>query len=295
MPHNPHHRVDPASARLCPCEYSRPVNRMPFAKRQRSELFWRSRSRNGPFTTDAYGTAMARYAVVRLWLADRPGSLGLIASKIGEVGGDLVGIDILERDGARAVDELTVELPSGYEAENLAAALSQLAGVEVEDLRHLVSRTPYASRDPLDAAVLLAEATNIPGLSTAIVLGVSAVFSCEWCTILETTATGLSVLAESGNPPSAGWLDAFVTGARVGLSLSTSGAALVGPRDVAWAPLDCLDLAVVAGRDGPPFRGRERRQLQQLCQIAAARRRELDQTAIAPTGPEKLWKAQVAS
>ena len=98
---------------------------------------------------------MSRYAVVRLWLADRPGSLGQIATKIGEVGGDLVGIDILERDGARAVDELTVELPAGYEPDELVAVLSQLSGVEVEDLRHLVSREPYASRDPLDAAVAL--------------------------------------------------------------------------------------------------------------------------------------------
>lgn len=67
---------------------------------------------------------MTRYVVVRVWLADRPGSLGQLASKIGAVGGDLVGIDILERDGARAVDELTVELPDGFSPESLAAALS---------------------------------------------------------------------------------------------------------------------------------------------------------------------------
>ena len=89
---------------------------------------------------------MARYAVVRLWLSDRPGSLGQIATKIGEVGGDLVGIDILERDGARAVDELTVELAPDYAPDDLVAVLSQLSGVEVEDVRHLVSRAPY--REP---------------------------------------------------------------------------------------------------------------------------------------------------
>ena len=85
---------------------------------------------------------MTRYVVVRVWLADRPGSLGEVATKIGEVGGDLVGVDILERNGARAVDELTVELTDGCSAESLAEALSQLCGVEVEDLRHLVSRVP---------------------------------------------------------------------------------------------------------------------------------------------------------
>jgi hypothetical protein len=35
----------------------------------------------------------------------------------------------------------------------------------VEDLRHLVSRVPYAGRDPFDAAVLLAESTGRRELS----------------------------------------------------------------------------------------------------------------------------------
>jgi len=37
--------------------------------------------------------------VVRLWLPDRPGALGQVASRIGAVHGDVVGIKILERRG----------------------------------------------------------------------------------------------------------------------------------------------------------------------------------------------------
>jgi hypothetical protein len=228
--------------------------------------------RNSAFTATLYSSDMSRYAVVRLWLADRPGSLGQIATKIGEVGGDLVGIDILERDGARAVDELTVELAPGYEPDELVAVLSQLAGVEVEDLRHLVSREPYASRDPLDVAVALAEATDPVRLSAALAQGICTAFSCEWSIVLGTGEDGApSAVATLGNPPSPSWLGAFVAGARTGLSLSSGDAGLVGPRDVAWAPLEVSGLVVVAGRDGPPFRGRERRQLQQLCRVADAR------------------------
>ena len=51
--------------------------------------------------------------VIRMWLPDRPGALGQVASRIGAVRGDVVGIDILERDGGQAVDELVVELPDG--------------------------------------------------------------------------------------------------------------------------------------------------------------------------------------
>ncbi len=215
---------------------------------------------------------MFRYVVVRLWLADRPGSLGEIATKIGELGGDLVGIDILERDGARAVDELTVELPEGFHPEALANALSQLSGVEVEDLRHRVSQVPYAGRDPLDAAVLLAESIGPAELWDALAHGVRCAFACDWLSVLDMSGTPAVVLAEAGDPPGASWLGAFVAGARAGLAVSTrGGAGLVGPRDVAWSPLDSSCLAVVAGRDGPPFRSRERRQLQQLCRIADAR------------------------
>ena len=49
--------------------------------------------------------------VLRIWLEDRPGALGAVASRIGAVKGDLVGIEILERGGGRAIDELLVELP----------------------------------------------------------------------------------------------------------------------------------------------------------------------------------------
>jgi len=243
-------------------------------------FFGRSCCRNPAFTSDAYGDTMFRYVVVRLWLADRPGSLGQIATRIGDLGGDLVGIDILERDGARAVDELTVELPDGYRPEALADALSQLSGVEVEDLRDRVSEVPYAGRDPLDAAALLAESIDPTELSNVLAQGVCTAFACDWCTVLDTGDARAIVLAEAGDPPSAAWLGAFAAGARAGLSLATGdGAGLVGPRDVAWSPLDSSGLVVVAGRDGPPFRSRERRQLQQLCRVADARWSQLVRTA----------------
>jgi hypothetical protein len=49
----------------------------------------------------------------------------------------------------------------------------------------------------------------------------------------------------------------------------------MGPDDVAWAALASADLAVVLGRDGRPFRARERRQLAALARIADRRWAEL--------------------
>ena len=73
--------------------------------------------------------------VVRVWVPDRPGALGAVASRIGAVRGDLVGIDILERGGGRAIDELTVELPSDELVPLLIEEMSQVDGIDVEDVR----------------------------------------------------------------------------------------------------------------------------------------------------------------
>ena len=50
--------------------------------------------------------------VVRVWLPDRPGALGLVASRIGAIGADIVGVDVLERSEHVAVDEFSVVISS---------------------------------------------------------------------------------------------------------------------------------------------------------------------------------------
>src|SRR3954470_22961247 len=88
--------------------------------------------------------------VVRVWLPDRPGALGAVASRIGAVRGDLVGIDILERGAGRVIDELVVELPEGDDGlvQLLITEMSEVDGVDIEDVRLATD----ASRDPrLDA------------------------------------------------------------------------------------------------------------------------------------------------
>jgi hypothetical protein len=216
-----------------------------------------------------------RHVILRVWVADRPGSLGQLAGRIGELGVDLVGIDILERDGVHAVDELTVELPDGFSADALVEGVSALAGVEVEDVRHLVSRVPYSARDPMEAAVLLSESGTPLDLLQALAHGVRAAFTSDWSAVLDSGGAMMAALAVTGEPPSTDWLKAFLDGVRLSLTSASVTGARVGPRDVAWAPLDGSQLVVVVGRDGPPFRSRERLQLQQLCRIADARWSEL--------------------
>src|SRR4028118_2095566 len=79
--------------------------------------------------------AGARTLVVRVWLPDRPGALGQVASRIGAVRGDVVGIGILGRGAGRAIDELVVQLPDASLVSLLLAEIDQVDGVDVEDGR----------------------------------------------------------------------------------------------------------------------------------------------------------------
>ena len=90
--------------------------------------------------------------VVRVWLPDRPGALGQVASRIGAVHGDVVGIDILERGGGSAIDELTVNLPDASLVDLLIAEIRQVDGVAVEDVRPVSADRPDGSLAALSTA-----------------------------------------------------------------------------------------------------------------------------------------------
>jgi ACT domain-containing protein len=83
---------------------------------------------------------MAGY-VVRIALPDRPGALGLVASRIGAVGGDIVAINILERDGGEAVDEFVVEIGGEHLVELLQHEIHEVDGVTVLEIRSADSTT----------------------------------------------------------------------------------------------------------------------------------------------------------
>ncbi len=83
---------------------------------------------------------MAGY-VVRIALPDRPGALGLVASRIGAVGGDIVAINILERDKGSAVDEFVVEV-EGDLIDLLRHEIHEVDGVSVLEIRDAGTTTP---------------------------------------------------------------------------------------------------------------------------------------------------------
>ncbi len=85
---------------------------------------------------------MARY-LVRVRLLDRPGALGLVASRIGAVGGDIVAVDILQRESGTAIDEFVIELGGDDLVGLLCREVHEVDGAEVEGVRLLEPSTAW--------------------------------------------------------------------------------------------------------------------------------------------------------
>jgi hypothetical protein len=203
--------------------------------------------------------------IVRVWLPDRPGALGAVASRIGAVRGDVVGIDILERGAGRAIDELAVELPDPELLPLLVSEIGEVDGVDVEDVRP-AAELPDSRLDALDAAGVLVEAASSYVLMTELVGWAHRTFEADWAAAVDVDQAVL--VAADGEPPAPARLAAFVVGSR---SSSAVASGDCGPDDTACAMLGSSPVAVVLGRKGRPFRSRERRQLAALARIAGAR------------------------
>jgi hypothetical protein len=70
--------------------------------------------------------------LLRVELPDVPGSLGRIAGAIGEAGGDIEAIEIVEkRHDGRAVDDVLLEIAPGTMPDSVVSAVNALEGVNV--------------------------------------------------------------------------------------------------------------------------------------------------------------------
>src|SRR5262245_17786157 len=199
--------------------------------------------------------------VVRVWLPDRPGALGLVASRIGAIGADIVGIDVLERSEKVAVDEFGVVLPRDDLVKLLVREIEEVDGASVEEWR-TVERFPDPRIDALESVEQICAAGTKDELALQLTTSVRAEFHADWAAVLD----GANVVAAVGSGvPDPTVLDALATGTTASPIVAAGEA---GPDDLAVAPIGEHGAVLLVGRDGHPFRKRERRQLLALARIA---------------------------
>ena len=195
---------------------------------------------------------------IRVWLPDRPGALGLVASRIGSLGADIVGIEVLERGDRVAVDEFSVVLSQASLVDLLVREIGEVDGASVEQCV-TVAQFGDPRLDALDTVEALAGAGDLDAMLVAKTCGE---FGADWAAIL----VGGEMVAVSGAAPSADVLAALDAGTSAS-PLVASGQ--TGPDDLLVAPIGERG-ALLVGRATPPFRFRERQQLLALGRIADA-------------------------
>jgi hypothetical protein len=205
-----------------------------------------------------------RSLVVRVWLPDRPGALGAVASRIGGVGGDVHEIEVVDRGAGRAVDEFLVTVPEDVSDELLAREVVAVDGVDVEEVRavEVVDRDPRI--DALEAAVALVEAPPGPERTIVLVARAREELRAGWSAVVG----GEGIEATAGDAPESPWLTAFAGGAAASTGDKT-GVATDEDGEVAWAGVGGGRVLLV-GRTGVPFRPRERRVLALLARLGTA-------------------------
>lgn len=211
--------------------------------------------------------------LLRVQLADRPGSLGSLAVALGSVGADILSLDVVERAAGYAIDDLVVDLPAGAMPDTLITAAENLHGVYVDSIR------PHTGLLDAHRELELIDHIAAAGgrLAKLQVLADEApkVLRVSWCTVVRTTDTGAERIVGSASAPethasSAPWLP-------LERATALDGTADWAPqvwRDMdttlAAAPLNDPHYAVLLGRPGGPhFRPSEVARLGYLAGIVA--------------------------
>ena len=199
---------------------------------------------------------------VRIWLPDQPGMLGAVATRIAAMRGNVVGLEVLERDGGVAIDDLMVELPEPGMIDALCDQVRQIDGAGIEDVRPVAPDAEDRGLQVVAAAITILETAN-PTAALAALLGLAAeLFEAEWSALADLrNETYVECL---GEVPPLEWLAAVALGARVardaGTPVETEGSGVLAEE------LTEAGLTLALGR-AVPFRTRERREVEMLARV----------------------------
>lgn len=209
--------------------------------------------------------------LLRVYLEDRPGSLGLLAVQLGSVGADILSLEVVERGDGYAVDDLVVDVAPGSLPDTLITAAESVTGVRVDSIR------PYTGLLDTHRELELVDRVASPGAVQLQVLVDNAprVLRVSWAMVVTLGGGGvLQLFASPGAPETpltaVDWLPLDRAA-----HLDTEGSWVPQAwRDsdtrMAAAPLGSGDKALLLGRaGGPDFRPSEVARLGYLTGIVA--------------------------
>ncbi len=209
--------------------------------------------------------------LIRIQLPDRPGALGAVATALGEVGCDILSLDVVERRSGIAIDDLVVELPSGRLPDVLITAAESVEGVEVDAVR------PWAGVLDTHRELELIErvAANRAGGLQIFTDGVPKIIRAGWAVVLTTTEGEPHRVASSFAAPETQAMQLPWWPLRRATILDGEDSWVPLPwrelgTELAATPLGGAEQVLLVGRPGgPSFRAAELARLEHLAGIVA--------------------------
>ena len=199
--------------------------------------------------------------LIRVQLPDRPGALGAVASRIGSVGGDVVSIEILQRDDGIVVDELGVGLAGDHLIDLLRDEILEVDGVVIESVRTVEGALPDRHTELLEVATELFKQNTAAGLLEHLTRRVHRSLAATFAAVL--AAAAWQVVASKGDLPPSEELTALALQA-----MSPPPDSVVVNGAVAIATLVSAYLILVVGRGHPILRDRERQWISIMAELA---------------------------
>jgi hypothetical protein len=197
--------------------------------------------------------------LIRVHLPDRPGALGAVASRIGSVGGDVISIEILQRDRGVVVDELGVSLSGDGLIDLMRDEILEVDGVSIESLRAVEGELPDRHAELLDVVTDLFRQPSPAALLDRLTERVRVSLAADFAAVLD--ADGFEVIAGEGDPADRAQLGALARRAmRRPPPASDAG--------VTTAHMTQANLVLVVGRHDPVLRDRERQWVSIMADIA---------------------------
>jgi hypothetical protein len=186
---------------------------------------------------------------LRISVPDRPGTLGLVASAIGRAGADVVGVEVLESERGRALDDLHVSVTDGAHLLRVRQALEQVLGVAVVGAQH--PAPPVTGHAELElVASLVARPDRV---LDSLVDGAPAAVGADWAALLAYDAAGSAGAVLRVSPTCPGEQHVVLrTPLRLGSPVMTGRGAGEPFGGTALVPLPPHDLGLVLVRTGGP-------------------------------------------
>jgi hypothetical protein len=192
--------------------------------------------------------------LMRVELPDVPGSLGRVASAIGEAGGDIDAIEIVEKRDGFAVDDVLLEIAPGTMPDSVISACSVLDGVSVL----WISRYAAGGNLFLDLEVVEALTEDPSTARDRLVDLLPIAFRVDWASRLRRGDDGIAVVHATDAAPTDYDIGALTAPTRL-------------PGDDTY--VECAapfgdDLIAMGRRGGPAFLDSELARLEHLLGLA---------------------------